>query len=563
MTKIKLILIISLAALAQNAVAQNLPIQLNSRTKAIMDRFEILGLDTITHAGIGLADRDVVAQTALKCAPDPRLTMGTDEADIQYLLDETALCSPEGTPTSFGHMKREKPLFKHFFKTQSQFFAVNTPDFRLVINPVLDMYIGKEKNSTSPIFRNERGIQMYGDIGRKLQFFTQLQEIQTGLPSQYARWEDRNKSYPGFALTKEFQGTINKKFYGFDTNVSEAYVTGNLMKQIRFQFGHGRNFIGNGYRSMLLSDFSPVGLFLRLDTRVWRFHYTNLFSELSATQPGAGLAGKKYTASHYLDFNVTKNWSFGAFETAVIDRPNGFELQYLNPVIFYRSVEGAIGSPDNVLLGVNTKYNLFNRVQLYAQVMLDEFYSPAIINPDSAGWWANKVATQFGAKYINALGVNHLDLQVEMNTVRPYTYSHQTQKTSYTHYGQPLAHALGANFQEFIGIARYQAGGRLFLEAKGFFWKRGHSDVDENNGSDPWESYNTREKEYGNYIGQGIKSNIALLSLNASFMIGHNLFLDASVVQRKETSDLSVFTGTQRYGTVGVRWNTWRRKEEI
>jgi hypothetical protein len=549
---------------AQNSSAQNLPLQLNSRAKEVMDRLEILGIDSITHAGIGLPDRDAVAETALRYAVLPERSGAADQADAQYLLDETALCSPAASATSFGHTLRERPLLKHFFKTQSQFFSITTPDFRLVANPLLDLRLGRETNGTSPVFRNERGIQIYGDIGRKLQFFTQLQEIQTRLPQFYDRWSAYNKGYPGFALTKQYQGSINKKFVGFDTNISEAYITGNLMKQIRFQFGHGRNFIGNGYRSLLLSDFSPVSLFLRLDARVWRFHYTNLFAELSATQPALlGVAEKKYTASHFINLKVLPNWSVGIFETTVFSRPNGFEAQYLNPVIFYRSVEGMIGSPDNILLGMSTKLNIRRSVQVYGQLILDEFYSRAIFNAEEKGWWANKVGTQIGVKYLNALGVNHLDLQFETNTVRPYTYSHKDQLTSYTHYGQPLAHALGSNFREYIGIARYQAGGRLFLEAKGFFWKRGHSTDGKNYGSDPWESYENRLTEYGNFIGQGDKSNVAHLSLLASYMVGHNLFLDANLVQRKETTDLSQYNQTLRYGTVGIRWNTWRRREEL
>lgn len=546
--------------------AQNVGIELNSRTKEILDRFEILGLDSMRHSTIGVPTRDEVANLAVKCAAEGQsLQHRTDEADLQYLLDETALCSPEQTNTSFGHQKREKPILKHFYPTNSQFFVVNTPEFRLVVNPVLDLRLGKESGKDGNYFRNERGIVVFGDIARKVQFYTSLHEIQANLPTPYQQWAAANKSKPGFALAKVFQGSINKNFTGFDTNISEAHISGNFIKQIRFQFGHGRHQIGNGYRSMLLSDFSPVYLYLRLDTRVWRFHYTNLFTEMSATQSDLLLGGaeKKNVAAHYLDFNVTKNWSVGIYETTVFSRPNGFEAQYLNPVIFYRSVEGMIGSPDNVLIGLNTKINLFKTAQVYGQFMLDEFFSEAYVNPSERGWWANKTGTQIGIKYLNAFKINHLDLQVEANRVRPYTFSHANQLTSYTHYGQSLAHPLGANFRELVGIVKYQAGKRVFLDAKLLSWTRGHDFLGDtiSYGGDPWKSYNTRRGDFGNEVGQGIETKVTFMQMNVTYMLAHNLYLEATINRR--TSKTDSVTENATFGTLGVRWNAWRRREEI
>ena len=71
-------------------------------------------------------------------------------------------------------------------------------------------------------------------------------------------------------------------------------------------------------------------------------------------------------------------------------------------------------------------------------------------------WWGNKIGTQLGVKYVDALSIANLDLQVEWNRVRPFTYSHFDSVGSYTHYNQPLAHPRGGNFNELIGIAHYQ-----------------------------------------------------------------------------------------------------------
>jgi hypothetical protein len=561
---IRTLLLLSAAffSLCHDTIAQQIPVQLHSRAEQILDRWDVMGIDTCTHSANGYCLHNETSDLAIRASQNTKAT----EHDVQYLLDEFAADNQAQTPTTYGHREREKAILKHFFKRSSQFYAIDVPDFRLVVNPVIDVRIGKESTEGAlPYLKNERGIQLSGDIARKLHFYMQFSEIQTNLPSYNSRWITTNQGYPGFALIKNYQGSINKKFRGVDTNVSEAYVTANLIKQIRVQFGHGRNFIGNGYRSMLLSDFAPVYLFLRLDTRVWKLHYTNLFTEMSATQPTqiSGLIAKKHIAAHYLDFQATKRWSVGIFETVVFDRSNGFEAGYLNPVIFYRSVEGMIGSPDNALLGASTKLNLWRSVQCYGQLMLDEFNSKDVLGANGKGWWANKAGNQIGIKYFNAFKINHLDLQVERNAVRPYTYAHQDQQRSYTHYGQALAHPLGANFNEILGIVRYQIGSKILLEAKAFSWKRGHDPVGKNYGSEPWKDYTTREKEYGNYIGQGVASRVQLTSIQASYMLAHNLFLDASATLRKENSTDDAFDSNVTFGSIGVRWNSWKRREEL
>ena len=111
---------------------------------------------------------------------------------------------------------------------------------------------------------------------------------------------------------------------------------------------------------MLLSDYANNYLYLQLNTRVSIFHLQNTFAELSATgsrdNVGDSLLPKKYMAAHYLSLQVSPKLSFGLFESVIFSRDQGFELQYLNPVIFYRTVERLLDSPDNVLLGLNINY---------------------------------------------------------------------------------------------------------------------------------------------------------------------------------------------------------------
>ena len=80
---------------------------------------------------------------------------------------------------------------------------------------------------------------------------------------------------------------------------------------------------------------------------------------------------------HYLSINLGRRWNIGFFEGIVwADSANssGFDINFLNPIIFYRPIEFARGSDaSNALLGFSTSYLIKDRWQLYMQFMLDEF----------------------------------------------------------------------------------------------------------------------------------------------------------------------------------------------
>ena len=69
---------------------------------------------------------------------------------------------------------------------------------------------------------------------------------------------------PGVGFYKTF------KQNGVDYFDARGYITFNAAKYIDFQFGYDKNFIGNGYRSMFLSDWGNSYLFLKINTRIWK-----------------------------------------------------------------------------------------------------------------------------------------------------------------------------------------------------------------------------------------------------------------------------------------------------
>jgi hypothetical protein len=460
--------------------------------------------------------------------------------------------------TDRGRFKSRKPWIKgKLFRSPANLFEVHVKDFDLIMNPVVQVTISKENNNDETLYQNSRGFHVRGKIADKIGFFAYVTDNQEKLPLYAREWVNRRSAVPGQGFYKPFKGT------GYDYFDARGYITFNATRYIDVVFGYDKNFIGNGHRSLFLSDAGSSNLFLKLNTRIWRINYQNLFMELhSATIPGGDkLLPKKYAAIHHLDVALTNWLNMGLFEGVIFGRKDHFDFGYLNPIIFYRSIEQQNGSFDNSIVGIDAKINIDRKFQVYTQASLDELLVGEITK--NRGYWGNKYGVQLGAKYIDAFNVSNLDLQLERNIVRPFTYSHRDSVANYTHYNQPLAHPLGANFSEWIGIARYQPAPKWMIVGKIIQYKQGRDSSLRSYGSNillpnvsPF-----RNGDYGYSIGSGWQTNVLYGSLLVSYELRENLFIEFNGVFRKQETKTSPITSSNTsLFTIGARWNMQRRE---
>ena len=329
--------------------------------------------------------------------------------------------------------------------------------------------------------------------------------------------------------------------------MSSGYVSYRANKMFAVQFGHGKHFIGDGYRSLLLSDNTFNYPYLRIQTNFGKVQYTNLYTEFmdinyfrNNDQMGYP---KKYMSSHYLSLNATKRFSLSLYE-AVVWRMNhapgssGFDVNFLNPIVMLRPVEFSVGSSANVLVGVNLKYKLPFSSYLYGQLLLDEFTLEQI--KSNNGYWANKFAYQLGYKIFNAFSIDNLTLQSEYNLARPYTYSHFNTQQNYAHYNQPLAHTLGANFSEFLLLMNYKWK-NFVVDGKIISSKYG-SDIKGDPfsyGSNVYLNYNDRPADFGIDMYQGNLTTVNIKIFNISYILNPktNLKINLGVTLRDFKND--------------------------
>ncbi|HUH18731.1 gliding motility protein RemB [Albibacterium sp.] len=426
----------------------------------------------------------------------------------------------------------------------SHFYADILPDLTLGRD-----FAGGGKNT----FLRSFGVQVGGDINDKFYYYVSAYNNRSIFPNYINAFIDQSEVVPGQTYGDVGENVQNWNYFTAVTSYTPS-------KYLNISLAYDKNFIGDGYRSMLLSDNASNYTSLKLTGKLGNVQYMSMWSYM--IDPLAPeLVNKtrgKWGTFQYLDWNVNNRLSLGFFQSIIwanrseLDGLRGFEPAYLNPIIFLRPLESSDpGSPDKMHLGLNTKYKILNNLSVYGQFLLGEFTAKEFFSGN--GYLHNKWGAQLGFRSFDSFGVKSLNLLGEFNTARPYTYTHFDPVSNYGHFSQPLAHPLGANFREFVGIANYSIN-RFDFSLQGNFSTYGLDPDDQSNyGKNIFKSYNDYENLYGNYVGQGLKTNLTFVDTRVSYLLNpkYNLRFELGATLRQERNEF----GRETSGviTVGLR----------
>lgn len=423
---------------------------------------------------------------------------------------------------------------------QEHLLEYNNPDYDFYADFLPDFQLGhSSRNGTD--WLNTRGVIVGGRLGQRFHFYSEFYENQGKFPGYVDEWGRKTQLVPGQGEWKSYD---NGK--AFDFAYSSAVLDYKAAKFLQLQLGYGKNFIGDGYRSMLLSDVAFNYPYFKVVATVGKIQYTTMWAQfIDRFYPKASYDNgyrKKWGVFNYLDWNVSKKLSIGLFETVIWQDSDssgkrGFDMSYLNPIMFLRPVEFSVGSPDNALMGLNLKYATGKHSSLYGQFILDEFKFKEMTAGN--GWWGNKFGGQLGFRANDIFHAQNLNFLTETNFARPFTFSQRTTLNNYSHYGQPLTDPLGANFVEWVNVADYRYR-RWFLRGEIQLAHYGLDSAGTNYGHDINKSYETRTLDYGNHIGQGVGTNLIYVTGTVSYLLNpkNNLRLEVGVTGRKESNDL-------------------------
>ena len=488
---------------------------------------------------------------------------------------------PQYTPRLFRFLR---PLgYKTLLKTPAWFYSWSDLYSKngsfFVVNPILHTEFAPKNPFSSKYLNNTKGIELFGQFSKNLSFSTQLVESQFYFQRYITNYQDTFQVTPNV-------GYWNKNLFGYsDFFRARANIYANIVNSasskthVILSAGHDNQHIGNGYRSLLISNFSPASAYLKLNTRLGPFRYQNLYQELSATDKPSGsrLLPKKYLAMHRASIEFSKpnfikkdkslhqeNWlELGLSELVLQSRPTGgLDINYWNPIIFYRSIERDLGSPDNMLIMFDGKIRQKNTV-LYGQFLLDEFSFADLVQGNT---WRNKHGFQLGMYVkpnIPYPQFGSIVFQAEINSVRPFTYSHSSMDANAVNYNQALAHPLESNFRELNFSIRYKPAfirGFLFTHTT-FFAVKGfdYSTTGDNYGGDIRRDYRTRIAGENVNMLQGDVGNILHSKTQLFYELMPNMWTYVAAQFRTQTGHLPI---REYYVYLGLRWN-WYEEQQL
>lgn len=475
-----------------------------------------------------------------------------------YNIERAISISGEWTENAVGDdgtLDARKPILRHFYKKQPDLLHFNTDGLFLVVNPVLYAQGGVERNVPGLKYINTRGAEIRGRIFDRIGFYTMLGDNQEMPVSYVDDWAKRYNGFPGHDYFRRISATGN-----YDIFMARGYVDINVITDhLNLTFGYDKQYSGDGIRSLLISDYGAAGTFLRLRTRLGRFHYENLFLELTPDyiRGSDQRIGHKYAAIHQLNYHALPWLQLGVFESTMFGRANRFGLKYLVPVIGYNTAARALNADQKTSLGFQFKAIALRHLQFYGQAFFDQLKLSEL----GKGHWGNQYAVQLGTKYFDAFTLSNLDLQVEVNVVRPFMYGAGDGVTNHSHYNQPLAHPLGAGFAELIGVARYQPMPKLYISAKGMYALRGVDTAGgANYGNDVFKQQGARMGDSGYGLIKDNGSRNLYLNLHVAYEWRPNLFLEAGGTYLRRQFEAGNFLPSSTLGYAGLRWNIARRQ---
>lgn len=367
----------------------------------------------------------------------------------------------ESTYNLQNELKDTSVLYYDFAVTiyKKHWVEIKTDDCFITISPVFNFAFGRDLKDTVSrnLFQNTRGFIVEGDIAKNFSFATTFHENQARF-SKYesnfvashgefyfkqngSGYSQQNGVVPGGTRTKEFKND------GFDYAFAQGYVVYRPHNKIDLIFGNNQQFIGAGYRSMLLSDNSAGAPYLRLDYRIsnrWSFtvlrtRAMNLVRKKKKTTVEAYYQPKGF-AVNYLSFQANDKLSFSLFEGSTWEMGDSLTTKRVNP-LFYNPIPIVSSllndSICSAIQGVNINWLVHPYARIYGQFALGSISG-------------KQYAFQIGYRGSNYFKIKNLYAQLEYNFASSNMYKGVNDRLNYSHYNLALAHPMENGFHELI-----------------------------------------------------------------------------------------------------------------
>jgi hypothetical protein len=341
---------------------------------------------------------------------------------------------------------------------QEHLFELKDSNYQLFLSPIFNFSIGKDQTNLvdQRLFRNTRGYYLAGNLLNKLSFVSTFYENQARYslyetayflehgelyPTDSSNYQSQNAVIPGASRTKPF------KEKGFDFSYAIGQIIYQPFKNLTISAGNAPQFIGVGYRSLLLSDNSLPAPHVRLKFTIkskWEFNYMRMrlmnLVRKSAASSAEAYYDPKALSINYITYNFNPNFSLSFFEGLVWSMGDSIQTKGVHP-LFYSPIpflaELTLKQQDlNSIIGLNVSYSGLKAQQFYGQLAF--------------GNLKNAYAIQLGWRSYSCFGIKKSMLQFEYNQATEKMYQSVNSRLSYSNGNLPLAHTMGNAFQELI-----------------------------------------------------------------------------------------------------------------
>ncbi len=488
---------------------------------------------------------------AVQAQKEPGLDITNQNSEQKILYNDDSILHTAWKPvvyTDTGIYASWGSWFhRKFF--QEHLLQMNQPSFKLNADIIFDEYIGKSDRQITTPMMNTRGFEVSGTVGDNFYFETNFYENQGRFGGYIDSFIRGNFIIPG-------QGGFKNKGdgKGFDFASSDAKLVYKPGKIFMFDLGYGKNFIGDGYRSVLLSDWAFNYPYFRTAINLGKVQYNVMWSQYISDRDRIYNNKKgyfrKWAQTFYVDWKPTDFLNIGIFESVMWpDQDSSYSKDMspwiASPIMFLHGSTSPDGVKNNEIYGINAKIRVLKSTHIYGQFAYQKY--------KDGGSSTSEYAIQAGVRSGNTFGLENLNTLLEFNMATPYMYATNSLNTNYAHNNQPMAHALGANFREGLFKADYLYK-KFSVRFETFYAQYGaDSNATLNYGQNIFKPVSDASVIGNGTLLQGLKTNILFADLRLAYILNPvtNMRIEAGFTFRNEKSKL--FYYKDRIFYIGIR----------
>lgn len=354
---------------------------------------------------------------------------------------------------------------KGAFKKRLDLFYYSDSLFKITVNPVLGYQYWTNENDN--FFHRYNGAEFQASIGSHVGVYASLRDNLENIQLEKPSYLNQRTG----AAYKETPSSLKGEYSEARGGISYSWKWGHLAL-VKDHFVWGTNYNGANIFSGKSPSFPHIKL--QMHPVKWlHFNYVHgfLVSDVVDTTRSYKAGAKnrtvfvqKYLAANMFTVEPVRNLQVGLGNSIVYS--DEFQLAYLIPVYFFKSVDHTTSNTSGNFTGQNSQFyfDISSRnikyLHLYLSVFVDEF-SKARFNTDQA---SNFFSIKAGGALTHPLLFN-TTLMAEYTRTNPVVYKHFVNSTTFESNHFNLGHYLRDNAEEIYLAIRFRPISRLSITA--------------------------------------------------------------------------------------------------